>query len=171
MPRDVNFSAVAAGDVNKDGYEDLFFAAAEAPGSFAMSDGQGRYRISAAPDGTRAALASQFVDYDNDGLLDLLTVSPRDVRVFRNIGRGQWTDVSSVAAFPTTAGFQSMAIGDIDNDGDSDVVLGAMDGAVRAWKNNGGNRNASLTVALTARVSNRRGIGAKIEIRAGSLRR
>jgi Tfp pilus assembly protein PilF len=173
LPRDADFIAVAAGDVNKDGYADLFFSAGDARGVFALSDGHGRYRLSAAPDGTRAAYASQFVDYDNDGLLDLLIVSGSGVRMFRNIGRDQWTDVTSATGLPATAGgpaFQSLAIGDIDNDGDSDLLLRATDGTVHAWRNEGGNRNTSLHVTLTARVSNRSGAGAKIEIRAGSLR-
>jgi hypothetical protein len=41
---------------------------------------------------------------------------------------------------------------------------------VRAWKNAGGSRTPSVRVALRARVSNRSGVGAKIELRAGSLR-
>jgi hypothetical protein len=36
-----------------------------------MSDGRGSYRTLAGPDGTQAARASQFVDYDNDGGIDL----------------------------------------------------------------------------------------------------
>ena len=46
------------------------------PGVLAMSDGSGRFASSPAPAGTSGAVASQFADYDNDGLLDLLAMSP-----------------------------------------------------------------------------------------------
>ena len=63
----------AAGDVNKDGYVDFFFARAAAPGLLALSDGRGRFAVSTA-DASRppARQRAQFVDYDNDGLLDLV---------------------------------------------------------------------------------------------------
>jgi hypothetical protein len=59
---------------------------------------------------------------------------------------------------------------DLDEDGDQDLVAAGADGSVRLLRNEGGNRNRSVRVALTGRVSNRTGIGAKVELRAGSLR-
>ena len=69
-----DITAVTAADVNKDDFPDFFFGRASG-GVFALSDGRGRFRSAPAPDGARAALAAQFIDYDNDGLLDLLTWS------------------------------------------------------------------------------------------------
>ena len=60
----------AAGDINKDGFVDFFHAGRDA-GQFAVSDGRGGYVVSAADRYTAGATAAQFVDYDNDGLLDL----------------------------------------------------------------------------------------------------
>ena len=88
-------TAVAAGDVNKDDFPDFFFASARG-GVFALSDSHGRYTLTPAPDGSQSALASQFVDYDNDGLLDLLTWSSDGPHVFRNLGP-RWQDVTSRA--------------------------------------------------------------------------
>src|SRR5262249_36794230 len=68
------FTSVAAGDVNKDGYPDFYFGRREGLGVLAMSD-RGRFVVTPAPDAARAASAAVFVDYDNDGLLDLLTWS------------------------------------------------------------------------------------------------
>lgn len=169
-----NVASVALGDVNKDGYVDLFFGAADAPGTLASSDGRGAFRTSAAPEGTPHARASQFVDYDNDGLLDLIVMGQNSVRLFRNLGSGRWSDASVAAglAGASPAGnssFDAMAVGDVDGDGDADLILRDRTGLVRAWKNGGG-RNRSLRVALSARVSNRSALGAKVELRAGSLR-
>jgi tetratricopeptide (TPR) repeat protein len=168
-------SALAIGDVNKDGYPDVFIGRRSAPGVLALSDGQGRFRSGPAAETTRGAIAAQFVDYDNDGLLDLLTVSKDGVRLARQIGGGRWTDVSAAAGLTAlspgaTSSFQSLALGDLDGDGDIDVTVRTDDGRVRLLRNDGGTRNGSLRVRLTARVSNRSAIGARIELRAGSLR-
>ncbi len=43
LPHDQDYTAVAAADINKDGYTDFFFARAGATGVFAMSDGRERF--------------------------------------------------------------------------------------------------------------------------------
>ena len=174
LPVEGSYTALAAGDLNKDGFTDFFLGRAAQPGQLALSDGKARFRTSAAPDESRGAIAAQFVDYDNDGLLDLLTIADKQARLFRNIGGGKWSDVSAGARVATltagSAAFQGLALGDLDGDGDTDAAVRLSDGDLRIWRNEGGNRHASLRVRLAARVSNRTGVGSKIEIRAGSLR-
>jgi Tfp pilus assembly protein PilF len=194
-----NTTSAAAGDVNKDGFTDFYFGQGWcgtfrpncAAGHFAMSDGRGRFRIERGPDArtrdSREASpyfyteASQFLDYDNDGLLDLLSVvstaeSGRrrlGLQVRRNAG-GYWANVDEAAVRGLSSEADAeeaqtykgaLASGDVDGDGDTDVLFGA----VRFLRNDGGNRNRSLRVALAGKVSNRGGVEAKIEIRAGSL--
>ena len=171
LPADGGYSTLAIGDVNKDGFPDFFLGRREQAGRLALSDGQLRFRTVAAPDETRSSRAAQFVDYDNDGLLDLLSISDKRAYLFRNLGPGKWSDVSDAArlsALPVE-GSAALALGDLDSDGDVDAVLRTTAG-LRIWKNDGGSRNASLRVRLAPRVSNRSGIGARVEMRAGSLR-
>ena len=158
----------AAADVNKAGDVDLFFARAGSPGALATSDGRGRFTIADADAATRDARAAMFLDYDNDGLLDLVAVAPAGVRLIRNLG-ARWIDVTptAVPSSPAAPGV-ALAAGDLDQDGDADLVVRAA--ATAVLRNDGGSRSASLRVQLTARVSNRSALGAKIELRAGSLR-
>ena len=123
------------------------------------------------------SFAASWADYDNDGLLDCVMLSSTGVRVWRNMG-DDWMNTSeravsrefgSSAADRVLSLNRVLAAGDLDNDGDTDLVLASATGDLKVARNDGGNSNHSLRVNLLGRVSNRSGIGAKVEIRAGSL--
>ena len=159
-------TSVAAGDINKDGFIDFYFSSG-ATGSFALSNGKERFQITPAQAGSDA---SQLLDYDNDGLLDLISIAQTGVKVLRNAG-DSWTDVSDTATskLATANGTLVLASGDLDGDGDTDLVFGVPGGGLKVARNDGGNANRSLRVGLAGKVSNRSAVGSKIEMRAGSL--
>jgi Tfp pilus assembly protein PilF len=166
-----DISAVTAADVNKDGFPDFFFGRSSG-GIFALSDGRGRFSAAPAPAGVRAGLAAQFVDYDADGLIDLLTWSEGGPQVSRNLGQ-RWSDESAsaiprAADGPAPASARGLALADVNGDGRTDLVTGGA-GALAMWRNSGDATRRSLRLALTGRASNRLGIGSIIEMRAGSL--
>lgn len=161
------FTCVAAGDLNKDDYTDFFFGKANGAGVFAMSDGRGRFTVSAAPAGTDAANAAQFLDYDNDGLLDLAFFSNTGAHIFRNLA-SRWEDAGDKAG--ASEPVHAFASADVDGDGDTDLIEHLPTGELKFARNDGGNRNCSLRVQLAGRVSNRSAVGSKVEVRAGSLK-
>ena len=169
-----NFDCVAAGDFNKDGFVDFFFGRSDGPGLIAASDGRRHFKTSAGPQAGDNATAAQFLDYDNDGLLDLVVMQNRGPKVFRNIGT-TWTDVTQTAVgdgvqSPEGAGpLRSFVSGDLSQSGYCDVVIPQSSGAVKICGNNGGNHDRSIRVRLEGKFSNRNGIGTKIEMRSGSL--
>jgi hypothetical protein len=189
------WASVAVGDVNKDGYTDFYFARGEAAGYFELSDGRSHFiqqrgpgdlTIQPADPKAKYNNASQFIDYDNDGLLDLITVVTAssgdalphtELRIWRNAG-DSWVDVSDKAKEITgkigpdgqaLSGQRILASADLDGDGDTDIIFGTPGGGLRIARNEGGNRNHSVRVKVAGLVSNRSGVGAKVELRAGSL--
>jgi tetratricopeptide (TPR) repeat protein len=170
-PGSNEITCVATADVNKDDYPDFFFGRSGAPGLLALSDGTGRYRVLPLPEAGTSASAAQLFDYDNDGLIDAVTWTRGGMHVARNIGK-EWMDLTSTAvpsALPSPAAAESVVTADVDSDGDLDVVVLPARGGPAAIRNSGDSRNHFVRVQLKGRVSNRSGIGSKVQIRAGSL--
>jgi len=130
---------------------------------------------------------THFLDYDNDGWLDLLVVNghvyPQVERVgaatsyaqpkllFRNNHNGTFADVTSTAGAALTARAVSRgsAALDFDNDGDLDVIINNLDGAPTVLRNDGGNRQNFVVIDLEGRTSNRSAVGATVTVSAGDL--
>jgi hypothetical protein len=64
-----------------------------------------------------------FLDYDNDGNLDVLLIGPR-LALYRGDGRGRFTDVTGAMGLAKLSGhFLGCAVGDVDGDGYDDIYI------------------------------------------------
>ncbi len=186
-PQNHAFRAVAAGDYDNDGDTDLFLATdGDTPhrlyrnrgdGTFASDSRSDEAALNAAKGGR--GLDAHFLDYDNDGFLDLWLIGApkegdgRGVFLFRNDGTGRFTDASNLLPEGIRSGGDG-TVGDYDNDGDLDLFLIDTDGGIVALHNEGGEQNSWLQVRLEGvnagnNKNNIDGIGAKVELKAGEL--
>jgi hypothetical protein len=124
---------------------------------------------------------TKFFDYDNDGWLDIFVAnghvypqlpSYRQPRLLhRNNRDGTFTEVSAEFGTILTElrASRGVAFGDIDNDGDLDLLVADLDGPPQLLRNENGNTNNSILVKLMGVKSNRSGIGARVKVVAGDL--
>lgn len=140
------------------------------------------------PSLNRVGFGAGLRDLNNDGWLDVFitnghvlvhpdTTTPGCPRaqtdqLFLNLGGGRFREVSDAAGpwFRTPHVGRSAAFGDVDNDGDLDILLVPNEGAVALLRNDGGNTGNWLQFRLIGRRSNRDGIGARIDITARGRR-
>jgi enediyne biosynthesis protein E4 len=92
--------------------------------------------------------------------------------LFRGNGK-RFEDVSASSGpvFSQPYASRGMAVGDFNNDGGLDVLVGINNGAPLLLKNNAGRRNHWVGIKLVAKQSNPDGIGALITCQAGDLKR
>lgn len=190
IPSGVAFNQVGEGtismsvdfaDYNSDGNLDLFVSD-DGYCSLYESQGNGLFKEMAYPSGIAVAAAqhvgwsSSFIDYDNDGDVDIFKVNGelkhlygQEDQLFENVGEGKFIDVSvdRGAYFKEEFVGRGGCFGDYDNDGDIDAYIVNLNGQGVLLRNDHGNDKNWLTIHLIGTTSNRDAIGARIKITAG----
>jgi hypothetical protein len=184
---------IASGDFDGDGDEDLFvtniigetYALYVNDGKAGFEDARVRAGL-AAPTAPFTGFGTDWFDYDNDGRLDIFIANgavnvveaqrgkPRPFRMknqlFHNAGGGRFEEIGDAAgpAFARPGISRGAAFGDLDNDGDVDVVVTDNGGPASLLLNQSANANHWLDIALRQPSGNRFAFGAWVGVeRAG----
>ncbi len=177
---------IGSGDYDADGDEDLFvtnlvqetFVLYANDGMGLFEDVRARTGL-AAPTAPFTGFGTDWFDADNDGWLDLFITNgavnivpaqrgkPRPYKMrnqlFRNSGKGRFEEVPAKLAGPDFADVEvgrGAAFGDVDNDGDIDIVVTNNGGPVKLLLNQQAARHHWLSVRLEQPGGNRFAFGA-----------
>ncbi len=182
---------VDAGDYDNDGDEDLFMTHLNGEkNTLYVNDGNGwfddlsyRTRLGA-PSLPYTAFGMAFFDYDNDGWLDILAVNGevktlealarakdpyplhQPNQLFRNLGNMQFEEVTNKAGsvFKLSEVGRGAAFGDLDNDGDTDVLIVNNNGRARLLINHVGSRRHWVGLRLVDKTGNRDMLGTRVAV-------
>jgi len=135
-----------------------------------------------------SGFGARFFDYNNDGQTDLFVLNGHPFEpiqkffsettyaespfLFENTGQG-FREVAAEHGAPLKRFYpgRGLAVGDFDNDGDSDLLLINVGEPPVLLRNDGGNRNHWLGIKLVGTKSNRDGVGAHVTVTSRGKRR
>ena len=182
---------VDADDFDGDGDDDIFMThIMEETNTLYVNDGTGLFEDRTAAAGLasislgKTGFGTGWFDFDNDGWLDLLVLNgavraiAERVRagdpyplgqpnhLLRNMGNGRFEVASDRAgeSFPLIEVSRGAAFGDVDNDGDTDVLMANNNGPSRLLLNQIGNRNHWIGLRLLLKASPRDAFGARVQL-------
>ncbi len=125
----------AVGDLNGDGYTDIFYPHGDI--SIFLNDGTGNFFDNGQSFYVSSPEDVVLADFDSDNDLDAVLVrggsSGFTGKYFINDGTGQFMDSGQDLSY----GCEGVDAGDIDDDGDLDIIIAPFAGSVHFWMNDG----------------------------------
>ncbi len=170
---------VVALDFDHDGWMDLAFTHDGSPAFTLWRNNHGKSfdQVKLPETNWVRAFGVAAFDYDNDGWVDLVAVGETmegkgEIKLFRNLGPDGFKDVTADVGLDKIHLESPRAIitGDYDNDGAVDLLITQNHGPAVLLRNEGGNKNHWLRLALKGLNDNKSAIGTKVEVFAGGNR-
>ena len=169
----MNAMGIAIGDYNCEGWQDLYISNTPHGNALLANDQMGGFLEQAEATGTTfngTAWGTHFLDADNDGFEDLY-VSGMAVGTdvvssafYYNDQQGSFYVDEAGFVGDTVSSFGN-AIGDYNNDGNLDIlVVNTNVFPAQLWSNEGSNGQGWLKIKLEGVISNREGIGARVDL-------
>jgi cytochrome c-type biogenesis protein CcmH/NrfG len=180
LPKVPKFAeGVAALDFDHDGWTDFAFSGLSEPALTLWRNNHGKSfeQVKLPETNWVRAYGVAAFDYDNDGWVDLVAAGETkdgkgEVRLLRNLGPDGFKDVTADVGLDKVQFNNPRAIitGDYDNDGAVDLLITQNHGPAVLLKNQGGNQNHWMRLALKGLADNKSAIGTKVEVFSGGNR-
>ncbi|MFK8029496.1 MAG: CRTAC1 family protein [Gammaproteobacteria bacterium] len=181
---------ITSGDFDGDGDEDLFMThLTTETNTLYLNDGGGRFADATTmsalgpPSLRYTGFGSRWFDFDNDGDLDIFVANGAVViknelvdmssypyeesnQLFENIGGQKFVEKTNQAGFGSMPPLVSRgaAFGDIDNDGDVDILVTNSNGPIHLLLNKTDSPSSSIHVSLTGTSSNQGALGTRVAL-------
>ncbi|MFQ5930033.1 MAG: FG-GAP repeat domain-containing protein, partial [Acidobacteriota bacterium] len=180
---------IAAGDFDEDGDHDLFVThLAKETNTLYLNDGFANFHDATVQYDLAGislpvtGFGTEWLDYDSDGDLDLFIVNGavtieesllgepypyhQKNQLFRNEEKGKFRDISSIGgpALELSEVSRGAAFGDVDNDGDLDILISNNNGPARLLINEVGSQRHWLQIRLIGEEDDSFGVGARVAV-------
>jgi len=168
----IDSMGVAVGDVDGNGFQDLYCTNIPFGNPLLLNQGNGRFVESAAVAGVEVfelGWGTAFFDFDNDGFLDLYVCNSQvPNHLYEYNGSWPTTNVAAALGVDDPGRSYGIAVADIDGDGDVDLLVQDDDERLKLYINHEGELRHWIKFDIVGEGHNLFAIGAQVRIRVGS---